>query len=116
MGNRMQEVELSEILEALQLGQDKALELMASTGVEVFGCSFDASGIIQWQFIVYKVMCDRVIVKTYSWIDGSFHSYQTICLNNLKAECLLFLSEEEWLSFCYDHASSEFVRARSVGQ
>jgi hypothetical protein len=92
----MAEVELSEILDALRLGHQRAIELMASTGCEIFGLSFGDDGNVKWQFIVSKVFGDQAIVKTYSWVDGSYYSTETLSLPYIKERCALYTNEDNW--------------------
>lgn len=89
--------ELCDLLEALKLGQERALELMAATGAEVFGHSFDETGTICWQFTVEKTFGAKAIIKLYCPLTGKPTINKTVDIEWLKNECSLYVSEKEWL-------------------
>jgi|GEM_PF-5446669 len=88
--------QLEDILEALSLNQARALELMASTGFEVFGHSFDSKGKILNQFLVLKVFGDSALITYFSWLDGRQTNSEKVPLSWIKNECALYLDEEQW--------------------
>ena len=89
--------ELCDLLEALKLGQERALELMAATGSDVFGHSFHETGIIDWQFTVEKTFGAKAVIKLYCPLTGEPTINKTVDIEWLKNECALYVSEKEWL-------------------
>ena len=91
----MQQEELAELLDALSLGNERALQLMASTGCEIFGISFD-DGNANFQFIISNVFGENAIIDTYSWVDGTFWSKEIVSVDFLKASCAIYTNETKW--------------------
>lgn len=94
----LEKAELCDLLEALKLGQERALEIMAATGKEVFGHSFLDDGNVNWQFSILKVFGDSAIIQLYSWLTGSETELKKVNLSWLKEKCALYLSEKEWVA------------------
>ena len=92
----IQQTELNELVEALKLGQEKALEIMAATGAEVFGLSFRPDGHVEKQFLITKIFGNNALIDTYSWIDGGYYSTEKVDVDFLKSHCALYVDEEKW--------------------
>ncbi len=64
----------------------------------MFGLSFSDDGQCKWQFIVDAVSARSVRVTTFSWVDGSDFSTETVARKFLRESCLLFREHRAFLN------------------